>query len=155
MPVQIAQSLYRMKADGSDRRELLEDIDFLVNISPDEQEAVLWRAHRGLSLVTLDSRDERPICTCGLGPIYPDSPSASWSGDGETVFLSMANRTAIIPWRHGRGLPTGTVLNRDNVAKVPDVKFIQEMSTAPGPTSGRYVFVRQAKQSNLFRIRLP
>lgn len=149
------QSLYRMKPDGSSRRKLLEDIGFLVNISPDEREAVLWRAHRGMSLVTFDSRDERPICTCGLGPIYPDSPSASWSGDGETVFLAVANRTAMMPWRNGRGLPAGTVLNRDNVAKVPNVRFIQEMSTAPGATSARYAFVRQAKQSNLFRIRLP
>jgi hypothetical protein len=145
-----------MKPDGSDRRELSEDIDFLVNIGPDEREAVLWRAGKGLSLLSLaDGGAERPLCTCGLGPIYPDSPSASWSADGKTAFLAGSGRTTLIPWRNVDALPTATVLTLADLAKVPGAREVPERSTAPGHTSARYAFVRQAQQSNLYRLRLP
>jgi serine/threonine protein kinase/dipeptidyl aminopeptidase/acylaminoacyl peptidase len=158
------QSLYRMKPDGSERHELLADIDFLVNVAPDEKGVVLWRAEQGMSFVTFGDRVERPLCSCGLGPIYPDSPSASWSGDSKTFFLFADGRTVLIPVGHGDRVPAVTPFRQPHaqhpapsvdVASIPGATIVPERSTAPGPTLTQYAFVRQARQSNLYRISLP
>jgi hypothetical protein len=71
---------------------------FLVDISPDEKWAALWNFDTrgdGTWLVPLTGGASHRLCPCGMGPIFPDSPRVSWSGDGKTMFATLPDsRTA-------------------------------------------------------------
>ena len=148
--------LYRMKPDGSDRRKLSEPIGFLVNIAPDENWAVVWDP-LGTRLLSVAGDASRGLCTCDTGPIFPDSPRVSWSGDGRTVFISLGSNqgTVLIPWRGADTVAAGPLLSPADLRKLPGARYLQESSVVAGPMPGTYAFARQAEQSNLYRIRLP
>lgn len=140
--------VYRMKPDGSERRQLSGPITFLVNISPDEKWAALWSPD-GTSLLPLAGASPQVLWPIGAGPIFPDPPRISWSGDGKFLFVpanvpsSAAPATSVIPWR---GVPPV-----DFTAAM--VRKIPEMGLAPGPSEMRYAFTRRTQQSNLYRVR--
>ena len=69
--------------------------------------------------------------------------------------IAVGNGTASIPWRNVRALSSTAVLTPADLTKVPEARLIPELSIAPGHTAARYAFVRQGKQSNLYRITLP
>lgn len=148
--------LYRMKPDGSDRRKLSEPIDFLVNIAPDENWAVVWNP-LGTRLLPVAGGASWGLCTCDAGPIFPDSPRVSWSGDGRTMFINVGSNqgTVLIPWRGADTVPAGPLLTSADLRKLPGARYLQESSVVPSPMPGRYAFTRQAEQSNLNRIRVP
>lgn len=140
--------VYRMKPDGSDRRQVSGPITFLVNISPDEKWAVLW-SPGGTSLLPLGDGSPQVLWPLGTGPIFPDPPRISWSGDGKFLFVppnspsSAMAATSVIPWS---GVPPA-----DPTASV--IHKIPEMGLAPGPSSTIYAFTRRTQQSNLYRVR--
>jgi hypothetical protein len=164
LPLQSRPSLNRMKPDGSQRRELAHTIPFLVNVSPDERFAVLW-TFGDTSLLPLPSGTARTLCTtCGMGPIFEDSPMVSWSGDNKTLFVGIPTGSAPNAANNGKGtlvLPAEAIDTlrapapsfRD-LEKFPGARYIAESSIAPGQTAARYAFARRAEQSNLYRIRL-
>jgi hypothetical protein len=152
--------LYRMKADGSDRRQLIPDtIRFLVNISPDEHWAVMWDAAVGVQFFPVGSGNPRPLCLCAAGPIFQDSPRVAWSGDGKFLFLSAGTLsgtvggTMIIPWKGIDTFPRKG-LTAEAVQHMTGSRNTPELSVAPGPDNSHYAFVRTAEQSNLYRIPL-
>ncbi len=140
--------VYRMKPDGSHRRQLFGPITFLVNISPDEKWAVLW-SPGGTSVLPLAGGPPQVLWPLGTGPIFPDPPRISWSGDGKFLFVpvnapsSASAATNVIPWR---GVPPADV-TAAAIRKVP------EMGLAPGPSGTVYAFTRRTQQSNLYRVR--
>ena len=153
--------VYRMKADGTSRQKLSDSITFLVSMSPDEQSVVIWNTSE-THLLTLADRRSRGVCGgCSIGPILPDPPGVSWSGDGATLFVNLGEitrsggGTVLIPWRGPDTLPTGEGPSRANLLKLPGAVRVAESGVAPGPTADRYAFTRQAEQSNLYRIPLP
>ena len=149
--------LYRMKPDGSGRQKLSDPVTFLVNMSPDEQWAVVWDVNE-TRLVATAGRQSWGLCAgCSIGPILPDSPGVSWSRDGKTMFVNLgsAGGTVLIPWRGADTVPAGAALSPTNLVKLPGARRLPESSMAPGPNAERYAFTRQAEQSNLFRITLP
>ena len=148
-------SLYRMKQDGSELRKISEDVHFLVSITPDERWAVSWESGPLMSLVPIQGGAPVPLCTCGLGPIYPDSPSAAWSGDEQSMYLFAGPRALSVPWRGDDTLRAVTGRSLSEWEKLPGARYISAVSLAPGPTSVTYAFVRQSQQSNLYRIQLP
>jgi hypothetical protein len=148
-------SLYRVTPDGSGRQKVSEDVHFLVNITPDEKWAVSWSNGPVTSLIPLDGGPPVRLCACGLGPIYPDSPSVAWSDNGQTVFVARTGGALSISWH---GADTSRALAgsaRSEWEKLPGARYVAEMSLAPGPTSATYAFVRHSAQSNLYRIQLP
>jgi len=155
--------LYRMRQDGSSRQRLAEDIDFLVNISPDEQWAVLWSFH-GTRLIPLAGGPSRGLCPCGIGLIVPAPPGVSWSRDGTTIFVDVSSHvdtvgdwegTVVIPWEDVGRLPGDSVPSMADFVKLPGARLIAVSGVAPGQTAARYAFSRRTEQSNLYRIRLP
>ena len=149
-------SLYRMKSDGSGRHEISERTHFLVSISPDEKWAASWENGPLMSLFPLDGGAPYPLCSCGLGPIYPDSPSVAWSGDGQWIHVFTGRRgTLRIPWQGPALLRNAAGRSPTDLEKLTGAQYISESSVAPGPTATTYAFVRQSQQSNLYRIRLP
>jgi serine/threonine protein kinase len=153
-------SLYRMKRDGSGRQKLAGPIDFLVNVSPDEDWAVLW-SFQGTRLVPLAGGVSRGVCSsCGMGPIVLGSPGVSWSSDSKTMFVDAGNSnaptgTVLIPWQGANTLPATGAPSSTDLLGLPGARHVPESSIAPGPTSATYAFVRQSEQSNLYRIPLP
>lgn len=149
--------LYRMKTDGSAREQVsATPITFLVNISPDEEWAVLWDADLGAFFLPLAGGKPRLLCLCGAGPIVQDSPRVSWSGNGRWLYVNGDARnsgTTLIPWRGAETL-RAVELARNSLASVSGARRLPETGTAPGPIDTRYAFARRAEQSNLYRIRL-
>jgi serine/threonine protein kinase len=151
-------AFYRMNADGSAREELSERaVHYLVNISPDERWAASWDIGGDVSLVPIGRGDAVPLCRCGLGPIYPDSPSIAWSGDARSIYMFLPSRreTLSLPWRGADAVRALPALDRQDWTGAPGAQRIAEASLAPGPTAATYAFVRQSQQSNLYRIQLP
>jgi hypothetical protein len=148
-------SLYRMNRDGSGRQRISHDVRFLVAISPDEKWAVLWESGPLVSLLPLEGGALVRLCTCGLGPIYSDSPSVAWSGDGQWMYVHDGDGTLSIPWRGADTLRAMKGPSLTDWEKLPGAQLISEISVAPGPTPTTYAFARQSQQSNLYRIQLP
>ena len=150
-----------MTADGSGRQNLSSEMEgFLVNISPDEKWAATWGQDHGVVLLPLAGGPPRPLCYCGAGPIFHDSPRVSWSGDGKALFVngggSMAGiGTTMVPWHGVETLPPGAAMSLAELRQLPGARQIGETSIAPGQTGARFAFTRQAEQSNLYRIRVP
>jgi Tol biopolymer transport system component len=151
--------LYRMRADGSARQKLSAEADtYLVNVSPDEKWAVLWGSGY-TSLLPLSGGPARTLCTCSAGPIFQDSPRVSWSGDGKSLLVNAGGAmtglgTTVVPWQGVDALPSG-IMSPAELRNLPGAQQIKQTSVSPGATVDRYAFVRQAEQSNLFRIRIP
>jgi serine/threonine protein kinase/Tol biopolymer transport system component len=151
--------LYRMRADGSARQRLSAEPDtYLVNVSPDEKWAVVWESG-DTSLLPLSGGPMRRLCACSVGPIFQDSPRVSWSGDGKWLLVNAGGAmtglgTTVVPWHGVDALPSGTMSPAD-LRRLPGAQQILQTSVSAGATFGRYAFVRQAEQSNLYRIRIP
>ena len=152
--------LWRMRPDGSGRQKLTSEMDpYLVNLSTDEKWAVTWDLIHDVVLLPLAGGPMRPLCYCGAGPIFHDSPRVSWSGDGKALFVNGAGSmagigTTMVPWHGVETLPPG-VMSLADLRQLPGARQIGETSIAPGQTGARYAFARQAEQSNLYRIRIP
>jgi hypothetical protein len=162
--------LYRIQQDGSRGRKLADDIDFLVNVSPDEQWAVFW-SFQGTRLISLRGGSAHWLCRCSIGPIVSGPPGVSWSHDGETMFVnegnvdvetavasearSPATGTVVIPSLRVDTLPSALVPSTDDLLRLPGARSISLSAVAPGRTAARYAFSRENQQANLYRIRLP
>ncbi|HEY2019316.1 MAG TPA: hypothetical protein VGH38_37670, partial [Bryobacteraceae bacterium] len=158
---QNGRAFYRMNQDGSGRQRLRPDSDdFLVNISPDERWAVSWNLTSDVQLLPLAGGEPQPLCLCGAGPIFHDSPRIGWSRDGKQLFVNWGGSmvglgTTVFSWKEVEARLSSASLTLADLRRLPGTRQIQEISIAPGATGARYAFARQAEQSNLFRIRLP
>jgi Tol biopolymer transport system component len=148
--------IYRMKPDGTDRRRISGPITFLVNMAPTDDWAVVW-GQDGAHLLPVDGGPPRSLCDCSIGPIIPDSPGVSWSGDGQTLVVSLgSNRgTVLLPWRGADTVPAGPLLSPADLRALPGARYVPESSVATGPMAGTFAYTRQSEQSNLYRIRVP
>jgi Tol biopolymer transport system component len=160
------RSLRRMKSDGTERETLSSDaITFLVNVSPDEKWAVVWKAGNGSETIALSLVREAPrvICSCAAEPIFQDSPRVSWSANGRTMIVNVRTgvsggaSAAMIPLAPGDSLPRWTEPtppSAEDVVHLPGVTRVREVSVAPGQSSERYAYTKETQQRNLFRIPL-
>jgi serine/threonine protein kinase len=157
--------LYRMRQDGSGRRRVADDIDFLVNISADEKWAAVWSFH-GTKLISLDGSRSRGLCPCGIGPIIPGPPGVSWSRDRTTIVVDTGSHggsgegdgmdgTVLIPWEDLQRLPTDSIPSMADLSNLPGARRIPVSGVAPGQTATRYAFTRENQQTNLYRVHLP
>ena len=161
-----ARSLRRMKSDGTERETLSPDgITFLVNVSPDEKWAVVWKGGNGNDTiaVSLVSEDSRVICSCAAEPIFQDSPRVSWSANGRTMIVNVRTgvsggaSAAMIPLGPGDPLPrwkAATPPSAEDLVHLPGAKQVREVSVAPGQSSESYAYTKETQQRNLFRIPL-
>ena len=155
-------SLSKMPRDGSSRTRLFRSsYFFLVNVSPDEKWAALWNFEDGAVLLPLSGGPMHRLCMCGMGPLLPDSPKVSWSGDGKALLVGLdappsggATDFVVTPWDGIEGFTDGAAPSRTGWQQRPETREIREASIALGPTADTYAFTRSSQQSNLYRIRL-
>jgi Tol biopolymer transport system component len=158
--------LRRMKSDGTERETLSSDaITFLVNVSPDEKWAVVWKGGNGAETIALSLVGEAPrvICSCAAEPIFQDSPRVSWSANGQTMIVNVRTgvsagaSAAMIPLAPSDSLPRWTdptPPSAEDLVHLPGARQVREVSVAPGPSSERYAYTKETQQRNLFRIPL-
>jgi len=127
--------LFRMKADGSGRRLLRSDaVTYLVNISPDEKWAMVWKRNAALNTISLainGGDSEKVICRCATEPIFQDSPRVNWSGDRRLMFINVRARShhggsssIAVPVERG-GLPASPPEPEpEDLMKIPDRKSV-------------------------------
>lgn len=161
--------VYRMKLDGSDRRKAAsQPVRFLVNVSPDEQWAIVWNRLpsrpevTGMIALPLEGGAPIELCACGAGPKWRESPLASWTRDGKYILIGVPDRdpvtTIALPTNPGSMLPAipqSQTLTASDLARIPGAIQINESSVAPGMNKDAFAFTRVSTHQNLFRIALP
>jgi hypothetical protein len=159
--------LYRMKATGAERRQLSSDlVTYLVNVSPDERWALVWKRDAALNTIAVPIQgagNETVVCSCATEPIFQDSPRVNWSADGRVMFVNVRARShhggassIAIPLHASEAFPDALPAEPEpmDFMKFPGAFEVPELSVAPGP-AGVYAYVRETQQRNLFRVRLP
>jgi eukaryotic-like serine/threonine-protein kinase len=151
--------LYRMKADGSDRRKITSErvLDFR-GVSPDGQWLVASSAipgqsePAGTSVYAVDGSSIVPLCAgyCTL----------DWNITGEFLYIYfplLSEGTYLLPTLHESGLPK---LPAAGIARFEDFKnaktgrvISQFVASAISPSV--YAYTRQNTRRNLYRIQLP
>ena len=161
------RSLGRMNLDGTGRQTVSSDpITFLVNVSPDEKWALVWKAGNGNDTIAVSLAGEAPrvLCSCAAEPIFQDSPRVSWSADGRTMIVNVRTgasggvSAAIVPLPPGTSLPVWTASiapSANDLFHLPGARQVREASITPGRSGESYAYARETQQRNLFRVRLP
>jgi hypothetical protein len=89
--------------------------------------------------------------------VYGTGTRISWSRDGRLLFMTVSERTYVVPVPSGQPLPktpsTGFASGAE-IAAVPGARVIDASDPAPGPTPDVYAFSRETVQRNLYRIPL-
>jgi hypothetical protein len=97
------------------------------------------------------------IGTTALRTVCRWSLRIRWSPDGARLFLTVSERTYVVPVPHGKPLPkippTGFASGAD-IAAVPGARVIDATDLAPGPAPDVYAFSREAVQRNVYRVPL-
>ena len=158
---------YRMKSDGSDRRELFAngDVVDLRGYSPDGKWLGLWTTIPGTTQTTVEDaynlEDGRRIHVCNTCEFH-------WTGDGKYLVFDFyfldRKRSAraaetsswAVPTTPGQLLPANIPANGftiEDAAKAKGALPLQ-FSVALGSTLGRMLTVHQRSQLNLYRIPL-
>ena len=146
---------------------------YLVTVSRDGAWAVVVTpaeaGHQGarLDIRSLRGNGERmQICNdgCAIGPLSFRNGGIDFSQDGSRLFIttwllaSEGRRTLVLPYRSGVKLeeqwPRGLANVRDGVDN-PGAVLLDNALAVSGAAGDSYVYVRQATQSNLFRLRIP
>ena len=162
-----AHRFYRMRTDGSGRRELFPEGD-VVDIrssSPDRKWLDLWRAVSGTLQTTVSDaynlEDGRRIHLCNTCQFH-------WTGDGKYIVLDyyFLNRkrtgraaestTWAIPNAPGKMLPANIPANGWTLEEAAAVKGAVPLQylPAPGSTLDHMLAVHEQTQRNLYRIPL-
>ncbi|MGH9774164.1 MAG: protein kinase domain-containing protein [Candidatus Acidiferrales bacterium] len=151
--------LYRMHADGTDRRKVTPDpvLDFMA-LSPDGRWAIV--SGKG-------PNEEHPSSMKALpvegGPAVPFSLTyclINWDISGEFMylkFMEQRNLTYALPVRRGWGipdLPTTGIHGIEDLKKMKNTWVIPEAEESVVSKS-LYAYVRQTTRRNLYRIPLP
>ena len=167
--------LYRMKEDGSDNQRVSPSpIVHLISVSPDGRWAVALTpraAQSGggtrLEFVSLNGAPSFPLCndecTLGFGPNRVQSPVASWSADGKSLYVALRYfglrhaRTVVLPYQSDvaleRQYPKG-LTTEEEIPRNPGAKVINE-ADAFSATGSAYLVWRLATQSNLYQVQIP
>jgi len=148
--------LYRMKADGTDRRRAYPNpiLEFH-SITPDGKWASVWAQLEGTEshdfVVPLSGGNPELICTgyCGGG----------WSVDGRTFLLVAYAMNGVFSMLVNvspdgiPALPPGGVQSRGDMERVKGAKVF-DGAIVPGPLPGQLAFEREEVHRNLYRIPL-
>jgi WD40 repeat protein len=153
-------TLARTSSTNPERVIIRRGTFFLVNISPDERWAALWNFEEGATLFPLAGGAAHRICGCGMGPLWPDSPKISWSGNGTTFFVADepppgGGRGFVTPWRGVVAFTAGSMPSPAAWRSRTGTHIVRDASVALGLTAETYVFTRPSEQSNVFRIAVP
>ncbi len=157
--------LYRISADGSGRRQVLEDrFAHIYDISPDGEWAALWR---GTAVVICPLAGGPAIELCSLcGTMGGENrgitpPVVTWSRDGRFVYLHSAwttRETYAVPLEPGQvvpPLPEGGVQSVQALAALPGVQRIPQMRAFASEDPSVYAFMRATTRRNIYRVPVP
>lgn len=163
--------IMRVGEDGSDERAVRpEDIMQIMSVSPDAKWAIVGVAgrdhHHGATAIQalpLGPGEPQTVCdTCvsGFGSARMYASFGTWSRDGKWLYIPLryafsgSAKTVVLPVRPN-GVPAADVkglTTADQYARIPGARLIDEYDVSPGPTPSKYVFVRGAAKTNLFRV---
>jgi len=152
--------LYRIAADGSGRRKIL-DVPFFraVSLSPDEHCAALLLgdpndpARTVLTIYPLDGR--RPVRVCG-------NCGLTWAPDGRSVWIAYREGmsraiTAAIPLKDGAvfpPLPAAGIDDKAELESIPGAHIVRENRVVFQPGLSTWAWTSSNSQRNLYRIPL-
>jgi len=167
--------LHRMKEDGSDNQQIsATPIVNLISVSPDGRWAVALTPrtdHNGggtrLEFVSLKGEPSFPLCnnecSLGFGPNRVQSSVASWSPDGESLYIALqyfglrTPHTVVLPYRSDvpleRQYPKGLTMEKE-IPRNPGARVIDQANVFSA-TGSAYLVWRLATQSNLYQISIP
>ena len=143
-----------MRQDGSGRQRLAEDIDFLVNISPDEGGGSLE-----LSRHEIDFSCRRPVAwavSMRYRSHRSGPPGVGWSRDRTTMFVD-----SVGDGMDARSRPLGrrgacrAPCLRKLICRSSPVRVAFRCRGSPPVRLRHGTLSRETEQSNLYRIRLP
>ncbi len=157
--------IYRMKEDGTERKKVVPDpVIFLLTISPDGQWAAAWVPTAGdepSAVVAYPIAGGRAVLIRkgGTGPAREGAPLVNWAPDGKFFYLEVPGmggpKTFAFPLKPGAALPpmpAAGVQSQADLARLPGVQAIPQVSVSPGPNPSVYAFSRSTTQRNLYRI---
>jgi Tol biopolymer transport system component len=144
-----ASFVYRMRADGTDMRKVVDQpIALMGRVSRDGRWIVGWNTV--WYAFPLDGG--RPPVTVGA------HLDLEWSPDGARVMVPTPdNRSYLVPLPAGEALPpipAKGFQSEEDVASLPGARRF-DVRIVPGPSADLYAFYRTTTQRNLFRIPIP
>jgi eukaryotic-like serine/threonine-protein kinase len=146
--------LYRMHADGSNRRKVSQDhVLSFISLSPDGRWAIVQAPDSSTDAVPVEGGSPVRLC---VNICYP-----KWDVLGEFMYISFLQQSDphsyALPIRRGEGLPAlpSTVLSG-----VEDLKRLKSAIVMPhivnsAFSSSLYTYTVQSTHRNLYRIQLP
>ena len=146
---------YRVRPDGTGVQKVHEHpvIDNL-GVTPDGRWLAVYARptkERAGGTILLPVEGGTPVA------LYGTSTRIRWSRDGRLLFMTVSERTYVVPVPSGQPLPktpaTGFASGAE-IAAVPGARVIDATDPAPGPTPDVYAFSRESVQRNLYRIPL-
>jgi len=160
------QHLYRMHADGSDRRQVIDDpMHVFYAVSPDEKWVAAWSTNAS-SVVIYPLAGGRSLELCrDCGTVGAEHrgitpPVVAWSADGKSFYIHFAwktQETYTVPLAAGRVAPAlpAAGLTVEAVAALPGARRIPQLRAFVGHDPSTYVFMRNTPHRNIYRIPLP
>jgi hypothetical protein len=154
--------LYRVDDEGgSPQKAYADPLIWVYDVSPDGQTAAVWRG-AGVELVSLHGGPTitaSMVCAAAGGENRGTTPPcASWSADGQRLF--MHDRTAglvfAIPIANGAPpIPPGGFTSGSQLASWPGARRIDDATAFPGRDPSIYAFFHVTTQRNIYRVRVP
>lgn len=167
-----AKYVFRMKADGSERRKVLPDpVVHLISVSPDGQLATLWVSTPGekaaAAIKAFPTRGGAPVLICDtcVGGVRTVTDVVSWSPDQKFLVVSfqsfpgMRSRAEsfmvpLAPSSTLPPLPRNGITSDGDLTSLPGVRVIHQPHVFGGP-NGNYATVRVSALRNVYRVWLP
>jgi hypothetical protein len=151
--------VYRMKADGSNRRKILaQPVLDLVSVSPDGR----WVVFAGTTHLEDPPAGTQAVPIDGGPPVLlcPGYCEINWEIDGKFLYFcfpQLADTTYVLPVSAATGLPK---LPEKGVTSLEELKTAKPVSTISGSVpsglnASVYVYERHNTRRNLYRIALP
>ena len=146
---------YRVRPDGTGLQKVHEHpVIENIGVTPDGRWLAVYARptkERAGGTILLPVGGGTPVAVYGTGT------RLSWSRDGRLLFMTVSERTYVVPVPSGQPLPktpaTGFASGAE-IAAVPGARVIDATDPAPGPTPDVYAFSRETVQRNLYRIPL-
>jgi Tol biopolymer transport system component len=146
---------YRVRPDGTGVQKVHEHpVIENMGVTPDGRWLAVYARptkERAGGTILLPVGGGTPVAVYGTGT------RIRWSRDGRLLFMTVSERTYVVPVPSGQPLPktpaTGFASGAE-IAAVPGARVIDATDPAPGPTPDVYAFSRETVQRNLYRIPL-
>jgi eukaryotic-like serine/threonine-protein kinase len=146
---------YRVRMDGTGLQKIHEHpVIENLGLTPDGRWLAVYARptkEQAGGTILLPVGGGRPV------PVYGTGARMKWSPDGSLLFITVSERTYVVPLPRSHAVPETPPAGFASVADIaalPGARLIDARDPAPGPTPDVYAFSRETVQRNLYRIPL-